>query len=150
MQSIRKVPGKTANFPKICAICKKPLTDKTEDVFAITITRVTRMKYFAPEPVNGNIEWRGIADKDYGFCSIINDTEENPDEFMCLSCYMKTIETALLTASSMRKESTGEELSWITKRASIKGDRNKAEVERDRTAKKKLWHKNHPKQKETK
>ena len=106
MQSIRKVPGKTADFPKICAICKKPLTDKTEDVFAITITRVTRMKYFAPEPVNGNIEWRGIADKDYGFCSIINDTEENPNEFMCINCYMKINSTMMGRAAEIILETS--------------------------------------------
>ena len=89
MRSIREIPEKTADFPKVCAVCKKSLTDKAEDVFAITMTRVTRMKYFGQELENGDTEWRGIVYEDFGFCSGINDTEETPSEFMCVSCYMK-------------------------------------------------------------
>ena len=113
MSTVTKIPENFDDFPKICAICKNTLDDtKTEDIFAIEITRVSRCKS-SPAVFNA---WEKIVKKVFGLCSIINDAEETPDELICVKCYMKILSAITGRAAEIIFESTGEESHWLPKR----------------------------------
>ena len=100
-----ELPESRSEFPKVCCICKKEITDKCEDMFAIFFVRASLNQ----NSVNG------------GFFSLGKTFDPELDNsLMCLPCHAAIIVKALQTGAEIRFENTGEAINWLSEKVRVR------------------------------